>query len=240
MNRAARRLYGDLDPREAPAYPITEAAQFLWVPEWAIRRWSMGAHDRKAVIRVADPQRRLLSFMNLAELHVLSFLRDQQVQLQEIRRGIEYICHEVGDHPHPLLALDLVTDGASVFIQNLQGRKDQRLINASRHGQLAMRALLEAHLKRIDRDAKTLDVLRLYPFAWRVRSPEDAAAQPRPVTIDPLVAFGRPVIAGTRVPTAEIAARVGAGESMRDVAEDMRLDPQQVEHAVRFHLKTAA
>jgi uncharacterized protein (DUF433 family) len=57
------------------------------------------------------------------------------------------------------------------------------------------------------------------------------------VTIDPMISFGRPVIAGTRVPTIELAERVGAGESMSSVAEDMGLEIRQVEDALRYHLQ---
>lgn len=226
-----------VDPQAAPAYSISEAAQFLWVPQKSMRRWSSGETGRPAVIKIADHRAKLLSFLNLAELHVLSFLRDQHVTLQRIRRAVAYLESQIGEHSHPLLAMDLMTDGVNVFVDQL-ATSPGSIVNISKHGQLAMTALLEAHLKRIDRDARTKDVLRLYPFAWKVRSPEDAASQPRPVSIDPRISFGRPVVAGTRVPTVEIASRIGAGESMTSVAEDMRLDLQQVEAALRFHIST--
>lgn len=220
------------DPGSAPAYSVGEAARFLWVPEKSMRRWSAGETGRTPVIRMADRHNHLLSFLNLAELHVLSFLRDQNVSLRRIRQAVTYLTSQLGDCPHPLLAMDLMTDGVDIFVDQL---KDSPMVNVSKHGQLAMRSLLEAHLKRIDRDARTREVLRLYPFAWKVRSPEDADIQPRPVSIDPTVSFGRPVIAGTRIPTVEIASRFSVGESMRSIAEDMYLDLRQVEDALRFH-----
>jgi uncharacterized protein (DUF433 family) len=234
----ARRIYGAMDPREAPRYSIGEAAQFLWVREKTLRRWATGEAGRRAVIRVADPRARLLSFLNLVELHVLSFLRDQQVPLQRIRRAVEYLERHLGDTAHPLLAMDVLTDGANVFVDQLEGARGT-LVNVSREGQIAMRALLEAHLRRIDRNTRTRAVLRLYPFAWRVRSVVDATDQPKPIAIDPLIAFGRPVLVGTRVPTVEIASRVGAGESMQAVAEDMQLDLAKVEDALRYHIAAA-
>ncbi len=90
----------------------------------------------------------------------------------------------------------LVTDGTDIFVEELG-----ELVNLNQEGQRAMRALLEAHLKRIERDEAGL-AIRLFPFTGRP-SPDAA----RLVSIDPRVAFGRPVIAGTRVPTAEIAER---------------------------------
>jgi uncharacterized protein (DUF433 family) len=236
--RNERRIYQGIDPGEAPAFRIAEAAQFLWVPQKSMRRWAAGETGRRAVIRIADPSHHTLSFLNLAELHVLSFLRDQRVSLQRIRRAVSYLEKELGPEcRHPLLAMDLLTDGVHVFVDKLT--HGDALVNISQHGQLAMRTLLEAHLKRIERDARTKEVLRLYPFAWPVRSSEDAEQQPRPVTIDPRVAFGRPVLSGTRIPTTEIASRIRAGEPMQDIAQDMHLELRQVEDALRFHIEAA-
>lgn len=237
-SRREKRLYGGTDPAEAPAYPIGEAAQFLWVQQKALRRWATGEAGRRPVIRIADRDQRLLSFLNLAELHVLSFLRDQRVSLRNIRRAVDWLVSEVGaDHPHPLLALELATDGVNIFATELTG--PDALVNISKHGQLAMAELIRAHLRRLDLDAKTNDVLRLYPFPWKVRSAAEASQQPKPITIDPRIAFGRPVLAGTRVPTAEIAERISVGEPIASIAEDMRLDATQVEAALRFHVKAA-
>lgn len=237
-SRRDRRLYGGSDPAEVPAYPISEAAQFLWVQQKALRRWATGESGRKAVIRIADPRGLLLSFLNLAELHVLSFLRDQQVPLRNIRRAVDWLSHEVGaDHPHPLLAMDLATDGVSVFVTELTG--EDAIVNISKHGQLAMTELIRAHLRRLDLDERTKTVLRLYPFPWKVRSAAEADQQPKPISIDPRIAFGRPVLTGTRVPTAEIADRISVGEPIASIAEDMRLDTTQVEAALRYHVKAA-
>src|ERR1051326_726269 len=140
---AERRIYGSTDPREAPAFRIVEAAQFLWVPEKSMRRWAAGEVGRKPVIQIANAAERALSFLNLAELHVLSFLRDQRVSLQRIRRAVTYLERELGaDCRHPLLAMDLLTDGVNVFVERLT--HGEALVNISQHGQLAMRALLEA------------------------------------------------------------------------------------------------
>jgi uncharacterized protein (DUF433 family) len=235
-----RRIQGPTDPGEMPSYPISEVAHFLWVKDKSVRRWATGEVGRKPVIRVADPAHRLLSFLNLSELHVLSALRDQNVPLRVIRRSVNYLSGKLPGDPHPLLAMDLLTDGVSIFVDHLGWTSNREtLVNITRDGQLAMRSLFEAHLKRIERDLNTQDVLRLYPFAWRVRSAEDAESQPRPIAVDPTVSFGRPVLAGTRIPTSEIAGRISAGEPMKSIAKDMHLELDQVEAALRYHIKAA-
>lgn len=73
--------------------------------------------------------------------------------------------------------------------------------------------------------------IRFYPFT-RGYGRED----PKLVVIDPAVKFGRPVIAGTGVPTGTVAKFVKAGESIEELAEDYRVQPAQIEEAVRYEL----
>jgi hypothetical protein len=80
------------------------------------------------------------------------------------------------------------------------------VINASKHGQLAMRDVIGLHLQRVDWD-KDGFVVRLYPFTRGRRMLAEEAQQPRVVTMDPRVEFGRPVLKSSAVPTAVIAER---------------------------------
>ena len=129
------------------------------------------------------------------------------------------------------------TDGYSIFVEKVGS-----LINVSEHGQLAMKALLKEHLKRIDRDDHGVPV-RLFPFTWsrsEQSNPAKVAAAPRIVSMDPAVAFGRPVIAGSRVPTVEIFQRFNAGESLDDLATDFRRPIEEIVEAIRCESSAAA
>jgi uncharacterized protein (DUF433 family) len=53
------------------------------------------------------------------------------------------------------------------------------------------------------------------------------------VAMDPAVAFGRPVIAGSRVPTVEIYERFNAGESPDELAEDFGRTVSEIHEAIR-------
>ena len=77
--------------------------------------------------------------------------------MPKIRRAIEYLKKQLHS-PRPLIDEDMETDGTNIFVNKLGS-----LINVSEHGQLAMKALLHAHLKRIDRDARGV-AIRLFPF----------------------------------------------------------------------------
>ncbi|HSF67706.1 MAG TPA: DUF433 domain-containing protein [Nitrospiraceae bacterium] len=126
---------------------------------------------------------------------------------------------------HPLAEEDFATDGINLFAE-----KYGLLVNLSAEGQLAIRELLEAHLKRIERDQAGIPV-RLYPY---VRKKE--LQEPRAVVIDPYVSFGRPSLVGTGIATAVIAERFRAGESLEGLAEDYGRSQDEIEEAIRCEL----
>jgi uncharacterized protein (DUF433 family) len=58
--------------------------------------------------------------------------------------------------------------------------------------------------------------------------------------ISPAVAFGKPVIAGTGISTAAVAARLHARESIGDLAHEYDLHRDQIEEAVRWESRALA
>jgi uncharacterized protein (DUF433 family) len=233
-----RDPYRGRDPRQIPAYTIFDAARYLRIPEQTIRNWAYGfayptkrggRRRTKSLIDVEAHAQHDFSFFNLIELHVLgAFRREYRVQMPKIRGAIDYLKVEL-DSPRPLITEDMETNGTDIFVT-----KYGNLINASAHGQLAMKALLHAHLKRIERDKHGVPI-RLFPFTWArdTKDPAKVAEQPRMVAMDPAVAFGRPVIAGSRVPTVEIYERFNAGESPDDLAEDFGRTLSEIHEAIR-------
>ena len=97
-----------------------------------------------------------------------------------------------------------------------------------------MRNVLRIYLSRIERDAAGVPV-KLYLFT---RSRQ--ADEPKVVAIDPYVSFGRPVLVGTGIPTAVMAERYKAGESIQALADDYECSPRDVEEAIRCELDTKA
>jgi uncharacterized protein (DUF433 family) len=226
------------DPREVPNYGVTEAARCLQLPRTTLRQWAAGRYDPH------DPQRwmfepllhpasctpLLLSFMNLVEAHVLSALRRKhQIHLAKIRVALAYLDQHLPS-PHPLADQRFETDGLTIFIEQYG-----QLIDLGQAGQLAMRAVLETYLHRIERDARGL-AIRLYPFT----SPNHTETS-RSIVIDPTIAFGRPVLARRGIPTIVIAQRYKAGESMESLVEDYGCEPLEIQKVIRceLHLEAA-
>jgi len=167
--------------------------------------------------------------MNLVEAHVLDAIRrEHEIPLGKVRRALDYLKQQFPSK-HPLADQRFETDGLNLFVE-----KYGRLINISAAGQLAIRRLLEAHLHRIERDREGF-AIRLFPFT-RKRVPEE----PRLVVIDPFVSFGRPVLVGTGIPTAVIAERYKAGESIDLLAKDYDRQRLEIEEAIRCELELQA
>jgi uncharacterized protein (DUF433 family) len=229
-----------VDSREIPAYTIAEAAHYLLIPLATLRSWVLGRHypvesgQRFFHPVLSVPPRQagapaMLSFVNLIEAHVLDSIRRQfQVGLPEVRVAVKYLRNEFRS-PHPLADHRIETDGRDLFVRSLG-----KLITVSRGGQLAMPELIDAYLRRIERDPQGL-AIRLYPFT-RKRTPNE----PRLIVIDPRVSFGRPVLVGTGIQTGVIAERYKAGESIADLAQDYGRNPFDIEEAIRCELAVEA
>ena len=229
-------LYEGRDPRGLPAYTSSEAARYMRLPLRTVQNWSFGFRTQGAapLIHIADRERHLLSFLNVAELHVLGALRRyHRISPRKLRNVIGYL-EDTFESRHPLLTERMLTDGVSVFIE-----RAGTLINATRSGQLAMRQLIEAHLQRIEQDVDGL-AIRLFPFVHHdphtPRPAEMLTDEPKVISLDPRVRFGRPVIAGTRIPTEEIAERFRAGDSLEQLADEYGRPPQEIEEAIRCEL----
>ena len=131
-----RRALRD-DYRELPAYTILEAAQYLSVPAATLRYWSLGRRRYEPLVSVPKRSPVLLSFLNLAELHVLAAIRRKYiVAMPKIRRAIEFLKENTvikTDDRHPLLSAELQTDGVDLFIEECGSLSQHQSIRADRH-----------------------------------------------------------------------------------------------------------
>lgn len=216
------RIGGDV--REHPRYSLEDAAHFLRIPLSTMKAWVRGQHYRSGVtgrsvnfsplIVPASPSQGLLSFYNLAEAHVLRATRERSVPLRNVRSALQYIREQLPSSPHPLISYEFSTFGKQIFVEHLG-----QTINATAHGQTAMRKMLENYLQRIDRDAQGMPI-QLYPM------------NTHQLAINPRLSSGQPVVKGTRIMAAVLAARRKSGESYDDLVHEYHLTPSQIEQAV--------
>lgn len=231
MPQTTRRTAQEKDLRDQPAYGLAEAARYLKLPAATLRSWVAGrsyprAEGQGRFAPLIHPPARGpvgMSFWNLIEAHVLRSLRTEHgISIKDVRDALRY-AEEALDVERLLLRKELRTEAGMLFLDRYG-----ELINLSRSGQLAMRQLLERHLKRVEWDEWQFPV-RLYPFLVN----EDQLDQ-KPIAIDPKIAFGRPVVVRAGVSTATIAGRLDAEESVEEIAEDYGLTVEEVEQAVVF------
>lgn len=220
------------DRREMPAYTIPDAAHYLNIPVSTIRYWCTGNRRYDGVISPAlvDHQPVLLSFYNLIELHLLGVIRrEHSIQLPMVRTAIEYLEKKLNIKSHPLIRREMQTDGIHLFIEQLGA-----LVNISLDGQQAMKTMMDAALKRIERDDSGLP-MKLFPFTRN-----KLLDSPTVVVIDPQFSGGRPVINGTGLATEIIAERFRAGESIEELARDYERKEEEIQEAIRCEQQIAA
>jgi uncharacterized protein (DUF433 family) len=230
-------IYRGKNPVEVPTYSLAEAAHDLQLPRTTVVAWAIGrrcetksgSYCFRPLIRIADRETPLLSFLNLAELHVLSAMRrDLHVKLRAVRQAIQYLSRAFRSE-HPLVQRRMLTEGTDLFIERYG-----EYVTISQRGQLAMKQVLQAYLERLERNHAGTPI-RLFPFTRT-----QIGNSPKTVAIDPRVQFGRPCLTGTGIPTAILLERYKAGDSIHLLAEDYGVPPSAIEEALRYEIPGAA
>jgi uncharacterized protein (DUF433 family) len=225
------------DPTEAPVYFLSEIACYLRLPVTTIRHWTLGReyHTSRGksrsspLVELADQKRQLASFINLVELHILASIRRvHRLKPKPVRRAINYL-RKTFSSDHPLLAQQMLTDGKDLFVEQYKG-----FVNISMNGQMHIKEMLDASMKRIEWDENHIPT-RLFPFTRP--TVEDA---PLLIAIDPRVRSGKPCIAGTGIPTGIIIERHTAGDTIALLTKDYGRSSEEIEEALRYESRTAA
>ncbi|WP_072622729.1 DUF433 domain-containing protein [Spirulina major] len=214
---------------DTPTYRVADAAHYIRVPTVTLSTWlngrtyttQNGKRQSPPLIQRPNPKTPLLSFNNLLEGHILRVIRETHgIPLSNVRGAIDYLGQKFNTS-HPLIHNQFKTDGVDLFMEHAD-----LLINVSRAGQLAIRAVIQDLLKRIEWEDNI--AVRLYPFI----SPTDPAD--KIISIDPRYSFGKPIITATGVPTDVLAEFYNAGDTIEDLAADYECTPAQVRAAIRF------
>ncbi|RPH78337.1 MAG: DNA-binding protein, partial [Nitrospiraceae bacterium] len=123
MKQKAAVFDKHFDVREVSSYGVMEAAHYLRIPRTTIRDWVSGRHYHsnagvrfsKPIIQVPDPAVKLLSFMNLVEIHVLDAIRRKHdIPLEKVRTAMNSLSRQFPSR-HPLADQEFVTDGLNLF-----------------------------------------------------------------------------------------------------------------------------
>ncbi|MGB6201009.1 MAG: DUF433 domain-containing protein [Candidatus Acidiferrales bacterium] len=206
---------------EEPAYGLPEAAVYLKVPYQTLRYWLTGYNTRPPIVVPAEASPVQLSFLNLLECHILAGMRKMyDVKLPKVRSALKRVTEDF-PQPHPLVGEVFLTDRKDLFVERLG-----KIVNVSQHGQMGLN-FYHLHLERVEVDPN--GIFRFFPFVV-----QPGPSEPKTIEINPMIGFGKPIITGTAISTAIIAARFNARESIEDLAAEYDCTTQQVEEAIRW------
>ncbi|OGO56236.1 MAG: hypothetical protein A2Z32_12630 [Chloroflexi bacterium RBG_16_69_14] len=165
----------------------------------------------------------LLTFEDLVEVAAVAAARKEGVSMHKVRQAIEFTQREL-ELERPLLSQRFLTDGRELFIRDVATSPHFTALN--RVGQIVW-SQMESVLREVD-------YISLLAAKWW------PTGRHAGIVIDPLVNFGRPVVATLGVRTETFVDRFVAGVNLDDLAEEYGTSPSAIEEAVRFENRSAA
>jgi len=166
-----------------------------------------------------------VSFLELAEVVIVSEFRRRRIKLERVRRAHQF-ARETSHLEYPFARLSLRTDGVYI-IQEFQEREPgDRLLELS-EGQWMLPGHVAEKLDTFD----FLDDLaeRWFPLGRHIS-----------IVIDPQFGAGLPTVPGRRLPILAVYKRWKAGEPMKALCEDFALEPETTERMLQYAENIAA
>jgi DNA-binding transcriptional MerR regulator len=154
------------DPPPPTGYTAAQAARLTGCTEAQLRYWRRS--------RLLTPKDRRYSFRDLVALRVVVALLESGLPLARIRRALSYLVESGED----VAGLRLVTDGDTVWAC----RDDGQILDALRHGQLALFVAVDAMAEDVEAEVRAFDAERrafVNGLRAQDQAPSDEAASGR-------------------------------------------------------------
>jgi uncharacterized protein (DUF433 family) len=225
----------DVDARELALYTPADAACYLDIHPQTLATWlwgrsyptTTGERFFAPLIEPADPDNKLLSFFNLAELHVLAATRyTHHVNMKSVRAAMDTVIEKYTSH-HPLLSIDFKTNGKDLFAERVDENE-----NLSTPGQLNFKPIMDLFLEHVVRDEHDL-VKKIFPLI--AGQPDD-----RVISITYGISSSQPVIDGSGVPAWLIHSRYQGGEDVDSIADDFDIPVAKIQRAIDYFEQRAS
>jgi uncharacterized protein (DUF433 family) len=218
--------------RTRPVYTISNAAKLAGVHSNTVRRWLYGEDSTSTKMRPVFGEKDKskeniaeVSFLQLAEIVVVSRFRQRKVTLKSLRQAHAYACAELR-LDYPFAWLHLKTDGIHVFSEFEKEHPDASLLTLDKNGQLTLPGNVIKALELFDYEEEF--AARWYPIGRNV-----------PIVIDPRYGAGHPTIPFRRLSVASIYNRWKSGENIGFLASDYSLPRNLVETTLQYAEKYA-
>ncbi len=199
-------------PYGSVIYAVSSTRLLNWIRRGVASRDLVQVHGVEMVI----------DFEDLISMRVIASLRAAGVGWMEIHRTRKWLQDVVGAQC-PFATEYMWTGQGQIFVD-----WTERLISASRHGQMALGMLKEylipIHGLEFDNDTHVAT-------SWE---PVDG------VVLQPRIQFGAPCIKGTRIPTRTISGMVEAGDSVDWLAAAYGISSDDVNAACEWETRLQA
>ena len=214
------------------SYSVSEAARLLKIDARNIRRW-LGGYQNKdehhpPLWNTQWPirERHLeLGFRDLMELRLIARFLNAGLSMRALRLCLKHASDVIGDD-HPLSTRKFQTDGQTIFLEAAD--KDADAILDLKSKQLSFRQMIAESFLDLDHNEDGT-VIRWRPFHGR-----------KSIVIDPLRAFGQPILAVAGIPTLTLSQAYEAEGSEEAVAALYDVTPQAVRDALQFEKELLA
>jgi len=215
---------------ELPTYTIPEAATFLAINAGTLYSWYSGEYPilrSSGYLRIARSSGythiALLSFRDLEEAYKIHLLRfKHRKSLQYLRKAMSDARDKTGSE-HPILSHEIDVMERLALIIPGRGKRKRRAITLGDPS-------VPDYIPEVVRTwGVRISKIRSEIFPWRYAADDDVST---PVAMNPEVMSGRLVLTGTRIPVNILWGRTRAGENVKDIADDYRIDERQVRQAL--------
>jgi uncharacterized protein (DUF433 family) len=219
-------------------YGVAEAGRLTHVSPGRIARWLRGYVHRvgeaeRVSLAVWSPQLPILDgslalgFLDLMEVRFVDAFRRAGVPWRTIRIAAERARELIG-RSHPFSTKGFKTDGRNIFAEIVRQTAERELLDLVK-SQYAFARVISPSLYAGLEFNELNEASRWWPLGHE-----------RAVVIDPDYAFGQPVVAGTGIPTAAVAAIRNAENSDRATAAWFGIEVRKVRDALAFENSLAA
>jgi uncharacterized protein (DUF433 family) len=224
-------------------YTRADAARLLRMTPSRVNRWAQGysywltykperePREQPPVVRTHLPKLGgavLLTFLDLMELRVVKALVDQGLSLQYVRR-VAKLASDIFRTPYPFASRRVYTDGEKVFASLSADVGVSQIVELTRgRPQIIAGEVFEQYLEEIDFDVRSALAERWWPLGRSV-----------PIVLDPKIAFGAPVIAGTST-RADVVSASARNNDRQSAAEAYQVSLESVDGAVELESFLAA
>jgi uncharacterized protein (DUF433 family) len=207
--------------RVGKTYTAAQAARLAGVTPGTIRNWMLGyAHAGYEMYPVLGQGRRrdgkifTVSFLELAELIVVSRYRKWGIDLPEIR-GAHAVLREEWRVSYPFATINMATAGGRLLARYQEDHPSAgQFVVLTKPEQYVLPGIVQEEVERLDFDKAPAD-----PFAFRWHP----FGRDLPVVVDPRFAGGKMTIEGRGVTVEALMRRHDAGEKFADIADDYDL-----------------